>query len=94
MSHYFRGNLEKGIELYIECTKKYKCTPLQVEMLKQCIQNQRMDLFQIILDASSQVHGIVKTKITVIGTLAECGLKNALRKFLMVIFASTFYYCY
>ncbi|XP_050312939.1 leucine-rich PPR motif-containing protein, mitochondrial [Anthonomus grandis grandis] len=80
--HITRGNIDKAVNKYVELAKKYKCTPLQLEVFRQVINLENGEQLEQVLNATIEVHGVPAAHVGLIAALAENGQENALRKFL------------
>ncbi|XP_023011712.2 leucine-rich PPR motif-containing protein, mitochondrial isoform X1 [Leptinotarsa decemlineata] len=80
--HLINGNLEKAAATYIFLSRKHKCTPLQLEVIKEIGKTENETLLQKVLDATAAVHGYDSTQAVLITAFAENGQKKALNKVL------------
>lgn len=82
---FFRGNVEKACATYINFTKNYNCTPLQVELFKAIIlSNHKEELLENVENHTALVHGKEPTKVALIAAIAECGKESLLADLLSV----------
>lgn len=86
IEHYwiFR-DLQQAVQKYEELSKKYNCTPLQLELLNAVMKADNLELINKVLNTTENVHGKVSTLSVFIASLAENGLVNKLQKVLGVI---------
>lgn len=80
----FRNDLESAISEYKIFANKYNCTPLQLELMLQIVKNERSDLLQECLDVTSKIHGIIRTRVTLLAAFAENQMQGPITKLLMV----------
>ncbi|KAG5894067.1 hypothetical protein JTB14_003926 [Gonioctena quinquepunctata] len=83
--HLNSGNLEKAVSTYIDLSKRYRCTPLQLEVIRELVKMENEPSLQAVLNATSAVHGPVSTQVALITALAEIGQEKALRKILSTV---------
>lgn len=69
---------------YMLFCENYRCTPLQLELLRAIVKAEREDLLKLCLESTSKVHGAVSTRLALLAALAENCLKKPITKFLMV----------
>ncbi|KAJ8921642.1 hypothetical protein NQ315_010551 [Exocentrus adspersus] len=81
--HLSKGDLEKSVNIYLNCAKEYKCTPLQLELVKAILKVENEKLLQLVIDATESVHGKVPAQVVLIAALAENGQLKELQKLLM-----------
>lgn len=69
---------------YENCTNKYKATPQQLTLLRATLKQREAKLFERVVNATQVVHGKPGAYIAVISALAEEGMKDSLKQFLVV----------
>lgn len=79
-----RSKLEDAVKEYVNCAEVYRCTPLQLEILNRIVKNSREDLLEMVVEASSKIHGSESTQLHLIAALAENGMHKPIYKLLMV----------
>ncbi|XP_018577646.1 leucine-rich PPR motif-containing protein, mitochondrial [Anoplophora glabripennis] len=77
---HLKKDLQKGVNTYLNCASDYKCTPLQLELIKELLKEQNDSLLQSVIKATEKVHGVVSTRTVLIAALAENGQEKALQK--------------
>lgn len=77
-------NLEDAVEYYQSCCKKYKRTPLQVELLKELVEANHEKLLTSALNATATVYGAMKAKMSLAVAFAEKRKTETLTKLLLV----------
>lgn len=70
--------------MYESCAEKYKATPQQLELLRATLKERQIELFQRAVNATEKVHGKPGAYVSVIAALAEEGMRESLKKFLVV----------
>lgn len=85
--HLKTANLEQAVQVYVDCTKNYKSTPLQLELLCSLLKVRNVDLFERAVAATQTVHGKRGASAAVVFALAEEGMTDGLKKFLTVRWA-------
>lgn len=70
--------------MYENCSKKYKATPQQLELLRTTLKQRQAELFHRVVNATEEVHGKSGAYLAVIAALAEEGMRESLKQFLVV----------
>lgn len=70
--------------MYESCAKKYKATPQQLELLRATLRERQAELFERAVNATEEVHGKPGAYLAVIAALAEEGMRESLKQFLVV----------
>lgn len=83
-TYCFSNDLETAVRVYESCAKKYKATPQQLELLCRTLKNQQAELFERVVNATQVVHGKPGAYVAVIAALAEEGMRESLKQFLVV----------
>ncbi|XP_060524412.1 leucine-rich PPR motif-containing protein, mitochondrial [Cylas formicarius] len=81
--HLNKGNLDKAVERYVELSTKYKCTPLQRELISALARTENFDLLEKVMSITEKVHGGAAAHVGLIAALAENGQMKPLRKALI-----------
>ncbi|CAH1993361.1 unnamed protein product [Acanthoscelides obtectus] len=81
--HLTKGDIKSAAKTYISLAEKYKCTPLQFELIKELVRNKDEELLQQILSCTQRIHGLASTQANLIAALVEENEKKALEKVLI-----------
>lgn len=82
--HLNSGNLEAAVEVYRQCVKRHKCTPLQLELLTRIVQREdSQEFLHEVLTLTASIHGNAAARLSLLAALAESGYERPLTKFLM-----------
>ncbi|KAF5298262.1 hypothetical protein FQR65_LT09773 [Abscondita terminalis] len=83
--HLKTVDLQRAVSVFKEFTEKYKCTPLQLELLSTLVEYEKLELLEETLSYCCKVHGKEATSIQAIAAFAQNGLHKPLKKFLLEI---------
>ncbi|GJQ88511.1 hypothetical protein Trydic_g15429 [Trypoxylus dichotomus] len=84
LSSYLKSNdIDNAVKYYENICNKYKCTPLQVELLKVLVDTRNEELLNRALYATIGVYGVIKTQMSLAVVFAEKGKKELLTKLLL-----------
>lgn len=81
---HFSKDLTSAVQMYESCTRKYKATPQQLELLRATLKERQAELFERAVNATEQVHGKSGAFQAVIAALAEEKMRESLKQFLVV----------
>ena len=94
--HLLKNQVKDGIAEFLDICKKYRKTPLQLELIKLLVEEankpegestlgsaETQQYLQLMLKAASKIHGISKTNTLLVIAIAEVGSENQLRKVLL-----------
>ncbi|CAH0552880.1 unnamed protein product [Brassicogethes aeneus] len=78
-------DVQKAVERFVEFSNQYKCTPLQLELIRALLEENNEDLIKAALTATEKVHGTTAAFSVYASALAEKGLTKKLTKYLGMI---------
>lgn len=91
-----KNQLKEAIAEFLDICKKYRKTPLQLELIKLLVEQanktvnestispeEAQQYLQLMLKAGSKIHGVSKTNTLLVIAIAEVGTENQLRKVLL-----------
>lgn len=80
----FSCDITAVVDKFVNISRKYNCTPLQLELLCAVAKLENPELLDRILKETEAVHGPGAAQVGLVSALAENGQVNALRNTLMV----------
>lgn len=72
------------MQAFSDYAKKYRCTPLKVELLRALLKANKNELFDKVVQVDQNLHGSLASSISIIAALAEEGLVRALHNYFVV----------
>lgn len=80
----FSCDITAVVDKFVNISRKYNCTPLQLELLCAVAKLENAELLDRILKETEAVHGPGAAQVGLVSALAENGQANALRNTLIV----------
>lgn len=90
MTRDFSYDIAAVVDKFVNISRKYNCTPLQLELLRAVAKIENPELLDRVLKETEAVHGPGAAQVGLVSALAENGQENALRKTLIVEFNRNF----
>lgn len=84
MDFTYSRDIKKACRTYINFVNQYKCTPLQLELIKEILKIEDEGLLKEVLISTSSIHGSISTQELLIAAAAELGNIGLLQKILAV----------
>lgn len=86
MTRNFSYDITTVVDKFVNISRKYHCTPLQLELLCTVAKLENSELLDRVLKETEAIHGSGAAQVGLVSALAENGQENALRKTLIVEF--------
>lgn len=81
---FFSGEYEEAVQAFSNYAKKYRCTPMKVELLRALLKSNKNELFDEVVQIDQNLHGPLASSLSVVAALAEEGFTKALRNYFLV----------